>query len=354
MVLGSIYFDYGTRNWDDPAQRDQLIELSNKHFHFALSKVFELMSSEDIAALQALALLCAFARQFPKPACANLIHDLAMSRAVAMGIHRRQDPPQGHTTNLQLELRKRVWWAILTLIVSANGRQGIPIPIGVSDFDQDYPEMIADELLSDEGVDTSKTLDPPFLVGAYAYRTIALRLEIYNHLNSVRPNPETYAETVEAFEAQICRFEEMIPERLRLESSDPHDPKHFAALYGRIYSLQNRMSLYQPMPGRTNDRALFAKHMAKVEDVSKEYLEVAKALQRFRALDPTWFSLSFHVSALHIMLVMAWHRRFEMTTEKVADLRADMDAWISICKESHTFFCEYPVLNHLRYFRGIC
>lgn len=156
MIFAIIYFHYGVRNWQQTDRRNQLNDCSNKHYHFALNKVYDLYSSRELVAVQALALIASHTRAFPKPGCGTIIAHMALQRALELNLHRARKPEGGAEggTNLQHELRKRTWWVILAVVVAVNGRRGSPLPIAVEEFDVDFPEAIADELLTDEGVDT--------------------------------------------------------------------------------------------------------------------------------------------------------------------------------------------------------
>lgn len=332
MVFSNILFQFGVRNSQTLEQRNNYNDLSNKHYHFALSKMYDLFSSPSFEALQGLALIVSHTRSFPKPGCGSIVASLALHRAIELNLHRRTKKP-GEPTDLHNELRKRAFWCIVTVVVAINGKRGYPIPISVQDFDVDFPEPIADEMLSDDGVDATQTLPCPYEIAICGYKMVPLMMEMYANVFSVRRDEGNYKTVVTALEAQIESWESSLPESLRLSSSKAHDHEMFGPLFARTLVLEYRLHLRHPSLAMTDDRDMIEENTRICEEAAREYLETVEKLSKMKSLDTTWYQMSIYCVAILSMLVPQWERRFEVTAQEVANLRSEMDRWMNIVKE---------------------
>ncbi|CEJ94302.1 hypothetical protein VHEMI09842 [[Torrubiella] hemipterigena] len=324
MVFASILFNIGLRN----EHRKQLNDLSNRHYHYALSLMYELQISKELAAVQALALIASHTRSFPKPGAGSIVAHLALQRAIDLNLHRAwKSPDEG--TNLTNELRKRTFWTILMVVVAITGRRGLPIPISVEEFDVGLPEPIADELLTEDGVDTSRTLPCPYEAGIAGIKITTIFMEIYSNMYSVRRDPNNYTNIVKALEKQLHQWEEELPAALRKVSGED---MNLAALYMRGFYLEARLSLRHPSVAMTKDKKMLADNTRVCEEIGREFLQITKQIDKMRSLDTTWYSMSVYATCIFCMLVAHWERRFQTTPEKVQQLRTDMEDWMGVLR----------------------
>ncbi|KAK8912435.1 Positive regulator of purine utilization [Metarhizium anisopliae] len=332
MVFAIILFQFGVRNSETLEQRNNFNDLSNKHYHFALSKMYEVFSSADFEALQGLVLIASHTRAFPKPGCGSIVASMALHRAIELNYHRRTKKP-GEPTDLQNELRKRAWWNMMMVVVDINGKRGYPLPVSVQDFDVDFPEPIADELLSDEGVDTSRTVPCPYEIAIAAFKCIPIYMEMYANIFSVRRDESNYKNVLAVLEAQMKQWEADLPESMRLSPAKKNDHGMVGALFARTYMLEFRLHIRHPSLAMTTDAALIAENTKICEEAAREYLQTVEHLSRMKALDTTWHQMSLYCVAILSMLVPQWQRRFEITQEEVARLRDEMQRWMNIVRE---------------------
>lgn len=331
-VFAIILFQYGVRNWQQADQRHHLNDLSNKHFHLAASKWHHLLLSRDLEALQALALLVSHVRQFPKLGCGSMVAQAVLQRAIDFNLHRNL-APEGGQTNLVNEMRKRLWWGILMNVVSITGRRGYPMPIAVEEMDTEFPEPIADELLSDDGVDTSRTLPCPYEPAIAGFKITPIFMETYSNIHSVRGDPDNYVTVVKALEEQLQKWEDELPESLRVDEAAPVDIQMLAPLFMRTYVLELRLSLRHPGVAMTTDPQMIADNTRICADTAREFLGVAKKLHTIKCLDTTWYTVSFSSACIFAMLVAQWEKRFQTTEPEYVSLREDMASWMSILEE---------------------
>ncbi|KAM0197850.1 hypothetical protein ACHAPI_004582 [Fusarium lateritium] len=332
MVFAIICYQYGTRNWQQVDQRIQMNELSNKHYHFALSKFFELSCTRDLSSVQAMALIVKHTRAFPKPGCVAIIANLALQRALELNLHRESRRP-GEGTSLQHELRKRAFWVIMTIYIAVVGRRGQPMPITVEELDVGFPEPIADELLSDEGVDTSRDIPCPYWPGIVSFKIIPIYMEMYSNIYSVRRDARNYVSIVNSLEAQIKTWEDELPGHLKVDHAEQTDQTRLAAVYAQTWALEFRLCLRHPSVAMTGDKKLMAENMSICEDVSRRMLRFQLEIQKCKCLDTTWYQTSMYTAGAFTMLAAMWERRFETTPEAIAMLREEMNGWVGILEE---------------------
>ncbi|KAK0719251.1 hypothetical protein B0H67DRAFT_532893 [Lasiosphaeris hirsuta] len=331
MVFATIYFQYGIRNREEPEKHAQLNDFSNKHYHWCLSKFFDLAISQTVTSVQALAMIVSHTRNFPKPGCSSTIAHFALMKAIELNLHRGIKTPNGGTT-LESEVRKRTWWAILAVMVTLNGRLGRPMPITLDEFDVDFPVAIPDEFLGEEGVlDPSKIGHCDYLVGIMGFMAVPLYMEMYSNIYGVRRDPKKYVEVVRELEVGMRSLQESLPDELKLEKSKASS--QVFALYTQAFILEFSLCLRHPSVCMTDDPKFCAENTRICEDSAKKLLKVVGALLKMKSLDTTWYQLAVYVAAIFSTLVAHWERRFETTAEDVTALRADMELWLSVIGE---------------------
>ncbi|KAI0006599.1 hypothetical protein F4779DRAFT_620429 [Xylariaceae sp. FL0662B] len=333
MVFASIYLQYGLRNQDLPKQKAHLNDLSNKHYHFAASKFFDLASSHTLSDVQALTMICAHTMRFPKPGPSILMTNYTLSMALDLGLHRAWRKP-GEGTNLENELRKRIWWTLLGTSVALNGRMGRPMPLRLEEIDVEFPEMIPDELLTEEGVDTTKAGKCTYEIGVMAFKITMLFLEMYANIYCARRDPDRYLAVVEALEAQLKAWRDNLPNGLRLSGAENDNPMF--PLYAEYMALEFRLSLRHPGTNATNDPKMIATNTKICGEVASDMLRIVHKLYRLKSLDTTWHCISIYIVAIFSTLVEHWQRRHDITAAELQVLREDMGHWLDIIAETQS------------------
>ena len=336
MVFAIITYQYGVRNWADAVQRSHLNDQSNNHYHYSLSKFPDLMTSRDLEAVQAMTLIAAHTRAFPKPGCGSLISNLAFQRALEMNLPREPKNKPASGTNLGIEMRKRTWWTLLSLCVSTTGRRGRPMVITVEEFDTSFPEPIADELLTEEGVDESKSEEVAcgFEVGLATFKIIPIMMEMYSNIYSVRVDAANYPKIVYALEKQLQDWEDNLPASLKMDQATNDQPHlALAPLYVRMFGLEMRIWLRHNSVNPTKDPKMIMDNTRICEETAREYLHTVQQVIELKSLDTTWTQASIYAMSLFSMLVAHWERRRETTPEQVTILRQEMNEWLAVFDE---------------------
>lgn len=331
MVFSTIYFQYGIRNREEPQKHAQLNELSNKHYHWSLSKFFDLAISQTLTAVQALAMIVSHTRNFPKPGCSSIIATYAFLKAIELNLHRAVKIPGGGTT-LENEMRKRVWWAILAVLSTLNGRLGRPMPMSLQEMDVDFPIPINDEYLGEEGVlDPSKIGHCSYSVGLMGFKVTPLYMEMYSKVYSVRRDPTRYAQVVHELDQAMRNLTDNLPDELRVEKIQ--QGSQLFALYTQAFCLEFSLCLRHPSVCMTDDPKILAENARVCEETARKLLKVVGSLLKMKSLDTTWYQLAVYVAAIFSVLVAHWQRRHEMTPFELGTLREEMASWMTIIEE---------------------
>ncbi|KAK5987028.1 Asg1-like protein [Cladobotryum mycophilum] len=333
MIFATILFQYGARNPQDAEGRRRWNDMSNKHYHFAISKLYDLLGSRDFMSVQALAMIACHTRSFPKPSCVSLVSNLALQRAIDLNLHRSSRKP-GQGTNLENEMRKRTWWVILMIVVAVTGRRGSPIPITVEEFDTEFPEPIADELLTDEGVDTSRIVLCPFWAGLAGIKITPVFMQMYSSIYSVRREPANYSRVVQSLERQLREWKDALPASLKLPDLGDLDQTSVPALYIKTFELELRLCLRHPYVAMTGDQRMIDENYRISVTSAREYLKCVQKLSKLKSLDTTWYQMSIYAACIFSTLVASWVKRFETTPEEIVALREEMNSWKAILQET--------------------
>jgi hypothetical protein len=340
MVFATIYFQYGVRNREEPEKHAQLNELSNKHYHWSLSKFFDLAASQAVTAVQALAMIVSHTRNFPKPECSLTMASYAFGKAIEMNLHRAVKIPGGGTT-IANEVRKRVWWAVVAILATLNGRLGRPMPISVEEFDVDFPLAINDEYIGEEGIlDPSKIGHCNYNVGLTGFKITPLYIEMYSKLYSVRRDPSKYLQVVSQLEEALRDLLDNLPDELRVEKCQ--QPNQIFALYTQAFCLEFTLCLRHPSVCLTDDPKICADNTRICEDTARKLLKVVGSLYKFKSLDTTWYQQAVYIGAIFSTLVAHWQRRYETTAFEIVTLREDMSLWLNIIGEIGRLLGKFP------------
>ncbi|KAG9233542.1 fungal-specific transcription factor domain-containing protein [Amylocarpus encephaloides] len=333
MVFAVMYFQTAARNWNDPVEQDRNHALSNEHYHYSLSLFFSLVSSRTVQDVQALTMICSHLRNFPKPGPSWILTQMTLSLSLELGLHRstKRWSPKSATNPLDIEMRKRIFWTLLTINVTLSGKLGRPMTLNAEDFDVEIPMEVDDDLLSDQGIDESRPGRCQHKIGLWAFRLVPLFMEMFNTIYAVRRQPDNYIATVTSLESKVQAWSESLPKVL---SEEPEDLEgRIFALYAVVWTLEFRLLLRHPSVSMTNDQQFNAESLRICGEISRKMLCVVRQLQSFNCLDTTWYNSAVYVMAITTTLFVEWEKRSEITTSNLAALREEMDSWLKIMRE---------------------
>ncbi|PQE31486.1 hypothetical protein CJF32_00008079 [Rutstroemia sp. NJR-2017a WRK4] len=332
-VFAIMYFQYAVRNYEDAAQQANLTTQCNTHYHYALSHYYQLCASRSVHDIQAMALLCMLLRNFPKPGASWMLARTAMSFAIELGLHRsvKRCAPDVMPSPLQIEMRRRVFWVILTINITLSGKLGRPMPFRIEDYDAEMPQTIDDDLEDENDPNIYRPTKSLHEIGIQAFKLIPLYLELYSSIYSIGRRSENYVQLVNAFEAKIRAWKDALPAELvdgKLGANEQEG--RVFALYAQSWPLEFRLLLRHPSVSMTTDPDFNAESMRICVESSRQMLGVVRQLQKFKSLDTTWYNTAVYVMAITTTLFAQWEKRGNTTTADLAALKEEMDIWLEI------------------------
>lgn len=333
MMFAIMFFQYAARNWENTSQQSELNELSNRHYHYALGLFPHLVASHTLQDVQALTLICLHLRSFPKPGACWMITTMTVNIAIDLGLHRsaRQwQPTNPKRSALEVEMRKRIFWSILVIHILLSGKLGRPMALRPDDFDVEIPEALDDDLLSENGLDTSRQGKCGFLVGIEAYKVELIFMDLYSNIYAVKRSPKSYIESVRRLDTRIRQWSEQWPTELLPESASNDEEGRVHAQYLSIWYCEFRLLLRHPSLSLTSSAEFNHENLTVCMEMSQKMLHHVKQIQRYRSLDTNWQNAALYVLAISTTLFGHWERREELTPEILARLKSDMGSWLSI------------------------
>jgi hypothetical protein len=349
MVFAIMFFQYAARNWEDAAQQANLNQQSNMHYHYSLSMFYQLACSHTVQDVQALTLICAHLRNFPKPGASWILTQTTMSLAIELGLHRsaKRWAPDAIPNRLDIEMRKRTFWAILMIHITLSGKLGRPMPFRYDDFDVEMPDALDDELLSENGLDTSRTGRCSHEIGLQAIRLTPLYMDLYSSIYAVRRQPETYISTISRLEAKLRTWKDGLPpELVNGEAGTNEQEGRVFALYAQVWALEFRLLLRHPSVSMTKDPEFNAESMRICVEASRQMLGVVRQLQKYKSLDTTWYNSAVYVMAITTTLFAQWDKRGDTSAADLAALREEMDLWLDIMGDVGALLGKTELTSH--------
>ncbi len=333
MMFAIMFYQCAARNWENADEQNKLNNTSNLHYHYALGFFPQLMASHTMHDVQALTMISLHLRSFPKPGACWMMTTTTFNLAIELGLHRssrRWAPTNPKRSVLEIEMRKRIFWSILSIHIIISGKLGRPMAIAVDDFDVELPEGIDDDLLSEKGIDTSRPGKCTFLVGIEVFKIEPIFMDLYNNIYAVKRSPQSYIETVLRLENRLRQCCEQCPRELIARSASNDEEGRVHSQYMNVWELEFRLLLRHPSLSLTTNPEFNNENLAICMDVSKKMLNHVKQIQAYKSLDTNWQTGALYVLAISTTLFGYWERRDRITSADFATLREDMDAWLSI------------------------
>ncbi|PSR80788.1 hypothetical protein BD289DRAFT_54504 [Coniella lustricola] len=331
MLFAMMYYQFGCRDGGDSDKKARFNEISNRHYHWCVDKMWDLLADTSLASVQALVLMATHCRSFPKPGPAFVICSLAWNRAIECNLHRpflfRNEP-----TTLENEMRKRAFWSIFTVVVMLYGRLGRPMPIRSEDIDVDLPIAIPDECLTEQGItDPERIGECSWLVGLAGFKLSPLFLEMWNNAHPAQQDPTKYVEAVRRVEQAFQAYQRDLDDQLRADTRKNINIVHATYLESSGYELL--MCLRHPSRCATSDPAFLAENYAVCEDMARKLLRTASDLAKLKSLDTTWYQIAVYVAAVFTLLACRWNKRAETTAADLMELKEYMSMGMAVVSE---------------------
>ncbi|KAF2993586.1 hypothetical protein E8E13_000514 [Curvularia kusanoi] len=331
MMLATIKYQIAARN----SQQSSLMDESHAHYMYAASLYREvILGRHELADVQALAMISHHLRNFPKPGAAWIFTSLTYQFSLERGLHRsvKNWPESGKKfTELEIEMRKRIFWTIHALTMNLAGKLGRPMPISNDEMDVEFPEPLNDCLPGEEA-----TLSPfhqcSFQVGIQIAKYTVWELDLYKTIYAVRSSQRSYMGSLQRLEAGIRKWKEELPYELRDASrAEPDD--HIFALYLEYWYQEFQLLLHHPSVCRSADLTILSSNLDKCAEASQKMLHNCVEMMHKKSLDIVWINTVVYIAALFTTLYSSSRRKDSLTPVDMTRLKSDMATWLSILGE---------------------
>lgn len=322
MVLAMMLFQYSTRNaitnnWAD-------------HYRYAISYLPKLMQERTLPNMQAIALICLHLRNFTKPGAAWFMSSLTLTLCIEMGLHRSvkawtKSSPE--PSELEVELRKRVFWSVLVIHCSISNKLGRPLAVRLEDFDVEFPVPMNDFTSAEGEVDDWHKCS--YRVGCHNFKWVLVNLQVQSTIYSVRAPPHSYELTLQKLEKDLETFKKSIPIELQGGPQTAQDDR-VCSLYLQFGAEELNLLIHHPAVCRTQNQEAINKNLDICLHTSSELLRIAQNMRALKSLDTTWLNATVWLSAMFVTL-FTWHQRKDrITSAQLNDLKSDMETWLGI------------------------
>ena len=348
MMLAMMLFQSATRNWEDVPRQKELQLQSNLHYHYSLGLVSDLMVGQTLEDMQALTMICSHVRTLPNPEICWSISNIAIGKAIELGLHKSAKSANTGTLqkdSLYFEIRKRVFWSLVAIVITLSGKIARPMALRFEDFDIELPEPVDDSLPGETGVESSVRGTCSFLIGIEAFKLEPIFMELYNEVYSSRRSSTNYVDFVRRCERKVKMWCDQWPIELR---EDPHSTdwrlKYFTQ-YLNLWALEFRLLLHHPSLSCSTSSSFNVESLRVCMDISHDMMGRAQILQQARGLDTTWCSCAVYICAIQTTLYGHSQLKDELTREGLESLKADMEIWLVVMGDLGNLLGTYAPVN---------
>ncbi|KAI1752663.1 fungal-specific transcription factor domain-containing protein [Xylaria castorea] len=300
-LVFAIYFAAITSMQEDEVvtnfatEKRQLVARFRFATEQALSRA-SCVTTSELVVLQAFVLFLILVRRYDDTRFSSALTGLVVKIAQSLGLH-RDGTCFDNISPFDIEMRRRLWWAICILDLRSAEDQGCELTVVERSFDTRFPLNVNDTDISPEMTDF-----PPERVGStdmtfclIRYELCALSRRVHTAASGLAPCPRDSQTTLEEHEEKLLEMYEHIDQKyLKPCPAKENDLLNWmSATMARLIMSKMSLVIYQPLmpsigtklPSDVRDR-LF---MASIEVV--EYSQVLNAepkIRRWRWLFQTY------------------------------------------------------------------
>lgn len=219
-------------------------------YFVAARKLIDIADARDTYAIQSIVMMIIFLQCSARLSTCYSYIGVALRSALRAGLHRKV----AYNFNpIELETRKRLFWTIRKMDIYVNAMLGLPRSTAESDFDQELPDEIDDENITEDAYfpQMKGKLSSAGIANAHT-RLITILSHIMKYIYPVKPEIVTSSplynvthSNVSQMEAEIRDWLESLPVELRPGANPP--PQYLKA--NRLLNLalcHVQIVLYRP------------------------------------------------------------------------------------------------------------
>lgn len=272
-------------------------------YFVAARKLIDIADARDTYAIQSIVMMIIFLQCSARLSTCYSYIGVALRSALRAGLHRKV----AYNFNpIELETRKRLFWTIRKMDIYVNAMLGLPRSTSESDFDQELPEEIDDENITEDAYFPQQKgkLSSAGIANAHT-RLITILSHIMKHIYPVKPDEMTVSNAaplynvtqskVAEMEREIRAWLESLPVELRPGANPPPEYLkanrllHLALCHIQIVLYRPFIHYCSPKYNRDEKARLFALNCI---GVSRRAMYLAHELTSQKLLNGAyWFSI---------------------------------------------------------------
>ncbi|KAM0720364.1 hypothetical protein Q7P37_004500 [Cladosporium fusiforme] len=322
MVMSMVIFQYSTRN--RTPQQDF------SHYYYSLSLVPRLIKGHTVPDMQALALICAQLRAFPRPGACWMFTNTVLGLAIELGLHRSVTAWQGVTAQQDphtIEMRKRIFWSLMLMHVPVSGKLGRPMPLRLEDFDIEIPEEAHDYLPEEAHFDEWRKCS--FRAGKWGFVLLKVQMKVYSSIYSIGSTPASYDSNVKNLEAELRETVAKFPPALS-GGPETKDQDRTSALFLQLGATGCQLLIHHPALCRSLSPKVMSDNIDACLEASNRMLSIATKLKVLNGLDTTVYWNMDFLASMFTMLFAYTERRDTLTMADLQRLRGSMKGWLDV------------------------
>lgn len=230
------------------AEKSYLVKQYRYGTEQALAKA-NFLNTSELVVVQAFALFLALVRRYDDTRFSWTLTGLLIRISQSIGTH-REGTQLGSLTPFEIEMRRRLWWAICILDLRSAEDQGTELTIAEHTFDTQFPMNVNDSDLSPDMKEFPRerigATDMTFCLIRYEICSLARRLHAATPMS---PCPKDSPLTLEQREAMLMDMFARVEDKYLKPCTDQDgDLLHWvAAAIARLIMAKMSLIIYQPV-----------------------------------------------------------------------------------------------------------
>ncbi len=338
VVLAIFAYQMAVRNIQ---MREEKLAESNRLYHYALSFYPELLRGGSLADMQALALFLVHARNLPKPGNSWSLSSMILARAIELDYHRSSNKivlPPNQRNVLAIELRKRVFWSILSIQVTIAVKIGRPMAISSKDMDVELPQAILDSEITEQGF-LPRSGNCDFWPHIFLAKKLPLTIDLYENVILVRKPAAEYHRDIDELDAQVTKWRHDWDEETANQART--GSYKIATHLIDLFYAEFRIVLHHPKLCTSQVAEVHAKNLDICLEASRSMLgDLMSLILDFKAPDFTWHFVSAYVLAMGMAMHVYSKRRDRLTAESLGKMKRELHQWLFVIKSADHFMSK--------------
>lgn len=231
------------------ADKSHLIKQFRYGTEQALAKA-NFLNTSDLVVIQAFALFLVLVRRYDDTRFSWTLTGLLIRIGQSIGTH-REGTHFANLTPFEIEMRRRLWWAICILDLRSAEDQGTELTIAEHTFDTQFPMNINDGDISPDmkTFPKERTGATDMTFSLIRYEICSLARKLHAACNPMAPCPRVTQLTLQQREEMLFEMYERVEERyLRPCTDQDGDLLHWvAAAIARLIMAKMSLIIYQPI-----------------------------------------------------------------------------------------------------------